>query len=156
MLPKKHEEAGLNQHHLRRLLVSCQYTDGLLSDIENILNSSASKAVFPRYFIDISPAQRRAIEDYSARIRQQLLRLAERHGITHRPGISATHAIHSILSVAGISAEELNPKYLGGYGKVPERAAAVLEPLVGELQRLIADLDQIVTRAHDRHPEPER
>ena len=26
MVPKKHEEAGLNQHDLRRLLVSCQYT----------------------------------------------------------------------------------------------------------------------------------
>ena len=156
MVPKKHEEAGLNQHHLRRLLVSCQYTDGLLSDIENILNSSASKAVFPRYFIDISPAQRGAIEEYSARIRQQLLRLAERHGITHRPGISATHAIHTMLSVAQISAEELNPKYLGGYGKVPESAAAVLEPLVGELQELITALDQIVTNSVGYNTEPER
>jgi hypothetical protein len=155
MVPEKHVEDGLNEHHLRRLLVSCQYIDHLLSEIENVLNTANSQAVFPKYFIDISPAERQVIEDHCARIRRQLLRLVERHGISHQPGIPATRAIHSLLSVAQISAEELNPRHLRGYGKVPESAAAVLKPLVGKLQDLIAALDQFVTNAHGHSTKPE-
>jgi hypothetical protein len=155
MPSEKQVEGGLNEHHLRRLLVSCQYVDHLLSEIENVLNTANSPAVFPKYSIDVSPAARQVIEDYNARIRRQLLRLAERHGITHQPGIPATRAIHSLLSVAQISAEELNPRHLRGYGKVPESAAAVLKPLVSELQELIAALDQFVTTAHGHGAGPE-
>ncbi|MGO9211095.1 MAG: hypothetical protein ACLPXM_14610 [Terriglobales bacterium] len=155
MVPEKHEEDGLNEHHLRRLLVSCQYIDHLLSEIENVLNTANSQGVFPKYFIDISPAERQLIEKHEARIRRQLLRLVQRHGITYQPGIPARRAIHSILAVAQISAEELNPRHLRGYGKVPESAAAVLKPLVGELQDLIAALDQFVTNAHGHSAEPE-
>ncbi|HXP46810.1 MAG TPA: hypothetical protein VN810_06000 [Terriglobales bacterium] len=156
MVPEKHVEDGLNEHHLRRLLVSCQYIDHLLSEIENVLNTANSQAVFPKYFIDISPAERQVIEKHEARIRRQLLRLVQRHGITHQPGIPARRAIHSILAVAQISAEELNPRHLRGYGKVPESAGAVLKPLVGELQDLIAALDQFVIKPHGRGAEPER
>jgi len=156
MVPERHAEDGLNEHHLRRLLVSCQYIDHLLSEIENVLNTVDSPGAFPKYFIDISPAERQVIEDHSARIRRQLLRLVQRHGISHQPGIPARRAIHSILAVAQISAEELNPRHLRGYGKVPESAAAVLKPLVGELQDLIAALDQFVTNRHGHGAEPER
>jgi len=156
MATEKNEEAGLNEHHLRRLLVSCQYLDHLLSEITDVLNTAHSQGAFPKYFIDISPAERKVIEDYSARIRRQLLRLVERHGIAHEPAIPASRALHSLLAVAQISAEELNPKYLRGYGKVPESAAAVMRPLVGELQDLIADLDRFVSNAHRQRAEPER
>ena len=156
MSPETNAGDGLNEHHLRRLLVSCQYIDHLLSEIENVLNTANSPAVFPKYFIDISSAERQVIEKHEARIRRQLLRLVQRHGISHQPGIPARRAIHSILSVAQISAEELNPRHLRGYGKVPESAAAVLKPLVGELQDLIAALDQFVTNPHGHSAEPKR
>jgi len=155
MAPEKQAEDRLNEHHVRRLLVTCQYIDHLLSEIENVLNTANSREVFSKYFIDISPAERHVIEDYSARIRRQLLQLVARHGINHQPGIPATRAIHSLLSVAQISAEELNPRYLSGYGQVPEQAAAVLKPLVAELQDLIAALDQFITNAHGHSAEPE-
>jgi hypothetical protein len=155
MAREKQEEDGLNEHHLRRLLVSCQYVDHLLCEIENVLNTANSPGVFPKYSLDVSPATRQVIEDYNARIRRQLLRLVEQHGITHQPGIPATRAIHSLLSVAQISAEELNPRHLRGYGKVPESAAAVLRPLVSELQELIAALDRFVTTAPSHDAERE-
>jgi hypothetical protein len=156
MLPEKHVEDRLNEHQLRRLLVSCQYIDHLLSEIENVLNTVNSQGAFSKYFVDIGQAERQVIEDYTARIRRHLLQLVARHGITHQPGIPATRAIHSLLSVAQISAEELNPRHLRGYGQVPEQAAAVLKPLVSELQDLIAALDQFVTTTHSRGAEPER
>jgi len=142
MSPETNAGDALNEHHLRRLLVSCQYIDRLLSDIENILNTANSNAVFPRYLIDLPPAERRWVTDYIARIRRQLVRLASDHGLVSEPSIPARRAIHSILSVVQISAEELNPRHLRGYGQVPEKAAAQLKPLVRDLQELVTALDE--------------
>lgn len=153
MATENDEAEGLNEHQRRRLLVSCQYLDHLLLEITNVLNTADSQGAFPKYFSNISPAERRVIEDYSTRIRRQLLRLIEQHGITHQPAIPATRALHSLLAVAQISAEELNPEHLGGYGKVPEGAAAALRPMIGELQDLIGELDHLVTSGRRSEPE---
>lgn len=149
MVAEEHGEDGLNEHHLRRLLVSCQYIDGLLAEVEGILDAVHSKTVFPRYSLDVAPEERPVIEEYIGRIRRQLLQLARAHDLSSEPIIPARRAIHSILSVLRISAEELNPKYLRGYGQVPEPAAARLKPLVGELQDLLTELDGYVTRSHN-------
>jgi len=65
----------LNESQARRLRVTCQYVDRLLGEIEALLNAAASKAAFPKYIPDVSPADRRTIEDYIARIRAQLIRV---------------------------------------------------------------------------------
>lgn len=141
---ENHPTDGLNEHHLRRLLVSCQYIDQLLSDIENILDTPRSNSVFPKYFMDTSAAERRLLEQHIARIREHLVRIAREYRLEQQPSIPARRAIHSILSVIQISAEELNPGYLRGYGQVPEEAAARLRPLVGELQGLVGSLDDCI------------
>jgi len=144
MTAEKQPGDGLNEHHLRRLLVSCQYIDHLLSEIENVLNTSRSNSAFPKYLIDTSAAERQLLEEHIAGIRRHLVRLAREYRLEHQPSIPAKRAIHSILSVIQISAEELNPRYLRGYGQVPEKAAARLRPVVGGLQELIAALDECV------------
>ncbi len=64
----------LNEHQRRRLLVTCQHIDGMLSELEAVLNQSASKSAFPKYVSDIPTAQRHTIDDYIARVRAQLKR----------------------------------------------------------------------------------
>jgi hypothetical protein len=154
MVTAKQEENGLNEHHLRRLLVTCQYIDGLLVEIENLLHSSACTAAFPRYFLDISATERPVIEAYISRTREQLLQLASRHGLHPQPSIPARHAIHSILAAIRISAEELQPRYLKGYGEVPARAAARLQPLVRKLQDTVAELDSHIAKKENAVAEP--
>jgi hypothetical protein len=61
------EAESLNSNHLRWLRTTCEYIDKLLSNMEGILRASESKAALPKYISDISPAQRRVIEDYIAR-----------------------------------------------------------------------------------------
>jgi hypothetical protein len=57
---------ALNESQARRLRVTCQYVDRLLGEIEALLNAAGSKAAFPKYIPDVSPADRRTIEDYIA------------------------------------------------------------------------------------------
>ena len=114
---------SLNPYHKHHLLVSCQYVDQLLSDIENILTAASSKAAFPKYTVDIGPAQKKVVEDYVARIRAQMLRVIEGQGIERAaPRLGALHSIQTTLLFVENSLEELKPKYMRGYGRVPEAA----------------------------------
>jgi hypothetical protein len=113
-------EESLNSNHARRLSVTCRHIDKLLGDMESALRVSDSKNAFPEYLLDITPAQRRVIEDHIARIRAQLIRVLDGQGI-ERPGASipVSRSLHTALTFIAIAAEELQPKYMRGYGEVP-------------------------------------
>jgi GTP-binding protein EngB required for normal cell division len=139
----KPNAASLNEYQARRLRVTCQYIDKLLEGVEEILNSAASKAAFPRYSGDVAPAQRRTIEDYISRIRAQLVRVLDGQSVPReKSSIPASRAIHVALGAIDIAVEELKPQYMRGYGDLPEAAATELNGIVGELRGLVSKLDR--------------
>jgi GTP-binding protein EngB required for normal cell division len=132
----------LNENHKRHLLVTCQYVDKLLSDIEQILNAASSTSPFPKYRADSSPVQRKVAQDYISRIRAQLVRVLEGQRIARpRPQTSSIFAIRTILGFVDIALEELKPRYMRGYGEVSEAAIPELNGISGELQALARELD---------------
>lgn len=133
----------MNEFQARRLRVTCQYIDQLLSEVGEILHASSSKAAFPRFLPDIAPTQSRTIEDYLARLRAQLVRVLDGQGITReKPSIPASRAVHVALGTIDIAVEELKPHYMQGYGDLPEAAATELNGIVGELRGLVSKLDR--------------
>ena len=145
-------EATLNEHQQRRLRVTCEHIDKMLSEVEEILNVASSKAAFPRYTLDISPVQRRTIEDYIARIRSQLVRVLDGQGIYgQRNPVSARHAIYTSLIFIDIVIEELKPRYMRGYGDVPESVARELNGIVGELEGLVVRLNRYLGAGPDEN-----
>lgn len=138
---------SLNSNHERRLSVTCRHIDKLLAEMESALNVSASKLAFPQYALDLSPAQRRVVEDYISRIRAQLIRVLDGQGMERPPAdIPVSRALHVNLTFVDIAAEELKPEYMSGYGQVPQAAAVELNGIAGELQGLVKQLDQYLTR----------
>ncbi|MGA8152372.1 MAG: dynamin family protein [Terriglobales bacterium] len=138
---------SLNSNHERRLSVTCRHIDKLLAEMEIALNVSTSKLAFPQYAPDLSPAQRRVIEDYIGRIRAQLIRVLDGQGM-ERPtaDIPVSRSLHSYLTFVDIATEELKPEYMRGYGEVPPAAAVELNGIAGELQGLVRQLDQYLMR----------
>lgn len=131
-----------NEYQQRRLRITCQHIDGLLSEIEAILGASDEKPPFPKYLPDLSAVQRKRIEHGIARLRAQLLQVLERNAIeVAPPSISAAHAIHSALTFAQIAVEELAPKRMRGYGEVSRRAAAELDHIVSKLLEQLSEMD---------------
>jgi len=137
----------LNSNHQRRLAVTCRYIDKLLAEMESSLNISASKLAFPQYSADLSPMQRKVIEDYISRIRAQLVRVLDGQGM-ERPtaDIPVSRSLHANLAFVDIAAEELKPEYMRGYGEVPRQAAIELNGIAGELQGLVRQLDHYLMR----------
>lgn len=135
----------LNDPQQRHLRVTCQYIDKLLGDIESVLHASASKSPFPRYVVDITPAQARVIEDHIRRLRAQLLRtLAWQHMKPNPPDIPATRAVMTDLSFIDIAIEELKPSYMRGYGAVSEDATGELNGVVYELRSLVEGMERYI------------
>jgi len=127
--------------------VTCRHIDKLLAEMESTLNVSTSKLAFPQYVPDLSPAQRRVIEDYIGRIRSQLVRVLDGQAIERPPAdIPVSRSLHSYLTFVDIATEELKPEYMRGYGEVPPAAAVELNGIAGELQGLVRQLDQYLMR----------
>jgi hypothetical protein len=147
-MPGASRSGQLNEYQARRLRVTCQYIDKLLVDIESVLHSSESKTAFPRYSAELSPEQRRSIEQYVARLRGQILRVLDAQGIaTQQAPIPALHAITVALDAIGIEIEELMPEHMRGYGDLPEAAAKELSGIVGQLQGLTTEFEAYLRRA---------
>lgn len=140
------ESGGLlNSPQQRRLRITCEYVDKLLSDIENGLHAAESKSPFPRYINDISPLQKKIIEDYIARIRKRLVSALDGQGIERNPpSIPFSRSIHTAATFMDISIHELRPKYMRGYGELSAAAETELNGIVGELAGMIAKLDQVL------------
>jgi len=114
--------------------------------MESALRVSDSKKAFPEYLLDITPAQRRVIEDHIARIRAQLIRVLDGQGI-ERPGASipVSRSLHTVLTFVAIAAEELQPKYMRGYGDISSTAANDLNRIAVELLDLTTEFDRYVS-----------
>jgi len=139
-------QEALNPNHARRLSVTCRHIDKLLADMESAMSASGSKKAFPECLPDLTPVERQVIEDYIARIRSQLVRILDGQDI-ERPtaSIPVSRSLRTILTFVGIAAEELQPKYMRGYGEIPPAAAIELNGIAAELLSLTNQLDQYIT-----------
>jgi GTPase Era involved in 16S rRNA processing len=133
----------LNDAQQRRLGVTCKYIDKLLCDVEHTLHQAASPSPFPRYVIDIVPAQTRVLEDHIRSLREQLLRtLAWQHMKPDPPDIPATRSVLTDLAFIDIAIEELKPSYMRGSGSLSEEASNELSGVVHELRAVCQSMER--------------
>jgi GTP-binding protein EngB required for normal cell division len=139
----KRRIAELNEHQKNRLRITCQYIDKLLGDLDEVLHAAVSQSPFPRYIVDMTPAQIQVVEDYIRRFRSQLLRtLAWQKMKPERPNIPASRAVLTNLAFVDIAVEELKPSYMRCSGEVPENAVSELNGIVHELRSLVTGMER--------------
>jgi len=125
----------LNEAQQRRLYASCRYIDGLLCDLEQALHQADSLSPFPRYVVDLTPAEVSQLEEYIRRIRVQLLRtLAWQQMKPDTPEIPASRAALTSLAFIDTVIEEFTPRHLRGCGAVPEGAIEGLNGVIRDLR----------------------
>jgi Ni,Fe-hydrogenase III small subunit len=144
----KSRAAGeLNTVQRRRLSSTCIYIDGLLCDIEHALHSAESETPFPRYVVDITPAQSQLIQGHIRHLRQQLLiALDWQHMKPEEAAIPVSRSVMTDLGFVEIAIEELKPAYMRGCGPVPEDAIGGLNHVVDELRSLVQGISRSVRR----------
>jgi GTP-binding protein EngB required for normal cell division len=134
--------AGLNSSQRLHLLSSSQHADKLLSEVEAILAATKSRSAFRKYKNPLSPAQAKIVEDYIARIRNQIVRVLESQRIPlPEPGFESVHSIRVTLAFIRIAFQECTPDRMRGYGELPEGQVRELNGLVDEMVAAVEKLD---------------
>jgi hypothetical protein len=135
----------LNASQRQHLLITCKHIDRMLEEIAGTLNAAASQSVFPNYASDITPEQRKTIEQYVARIRSQLLQVLARESLApEKPQISTAHAVDVALTLIEIAIAELAPHYMQGYGPVSQAGADDLHDIMAQLLSVSTELHRFV------------
>ncbi len=144
---------SLNESHRRHLLTSVEYVDDLLSEIEKIVNAADSRSPFPKYRADLTPALGKTVRDYIDRTRALMLQFLESQGIGPRdPQVGALHSIRVHLTFIRIALTEIGPKYMRGFGEVPEAVAAELNGFINEGNTLVEKLDSYLSQGLEQDP----
>jgi GTP-binding protein EngB required for normal cell division len=140
----------LNSNHKHHLLTSAQYVDSLLSDIEAILTSAQSKSPFPKYWLDVTPAQAKLVQDYIIRIRAQMVQVLKSQGISPpEPQMGARHSIRVTLEFADIAFDECRPDAMRGYGEIPASLVPELNGLADEMRSVVRKLNNYLVQNAD-------
>jgi GTP-binding protein EngB required for normal cell division len=136
---------GLNENQQRRLRVTCEYIDRLLTEVEGAFDAGVSKAAFPRYGGELSQQERGKIDEYFTRLRGGLKDLLRRHGIQTQTGsIPARRALKVALTYTEIAIEDLEPRRMKGYGEMEAAAADDLSRFSAEMRVLLSEMNRYV------------
>ena len=128
----------LSDRHQQALLAKFKYVDTLLSEIEYLSKKKHWVSPFSGYTMDLKPEDIEVVESHIARIRTRMCILLEQKGISidiHSIGVAK--AIKTHLIFADIAMEELQPKYMKGYGELSDVASEELNKIALDIQRLI-------------------
>lgn len=133
--------ASMNDNHRRRLLLTFEHVDNLLTNALQAMAFAEAPSPFQRCLPDALPVQRRVIGDYIARLRGMMVRDLDSQGIAvPKPQISSLWSFRVALISARNAVEELKPRYMRGYGELPDDATHALEVLTTQIMEV---LDQI-------------
>jgi hypothetical protein len=131
----------LTKSQVGSLLATFHHIDGLLADIEDILDCAQTSSVLPQYLADFDAPTRDEIERQIRDFRAAMVAMLEKEGIrTHGREISALHAIASTVDFIELAIDDLRPERMRGYGEVSEASKRSLEEMAGKLAQLTKTL----------------
>jgi len=120
---------------MRLLEESCFRLLGLFRDMESTL--TARKAL-PR-------EKSEEVERLTLQLRAEIARMKSELGL-ERAHIDAGREARALLTAMKINVEELRPRYLNGYGVVPEALSLYLEIQINGLLRIMQEIRQALER----------
>ncbi len=130
----------IGENHKRRILVTFQRVDELLSQSLHILVRAQSNAR-SRHVQDISASKLPRIENHMELIRRQMSSFLERFHISlPERSAPASWIIKTNLTSIDMALEDLNPRKLRGYGDMDSTAAGELTHTLQEIRRLVNQL----------------
>ena len=139
--------ASLNDNHKRHLLHTLEHVDQVLSGALQTLTSAELPSPFQRCQSDSLPVQRKVLADYVSRLRGMMVRILDSHGIiVPKPQVSSLWSFQSTLLSAKIAVEELAPKYMRGYGDMPDEVAHELDVLTTQLMDVLDRMSGYLAR----------
>lgn len=142
-------KSGLDENQERWLCVTFEYIDGLLRDIEEVLDGSPVDSAFPRNVADIPEERRQMIRDTIPPIRQRLVQVLDDLAVPrNQKAIPASRTIRTNLTTIDITLEELKRKDWGIPGS-PSGTSEEMRSIIEELREMVSGLERCIDAAMD-------
>lgn len=142
-----HESSFLDENQERWLCVTFEYIDGLLMDIEEVLDGSPIGSAFPRNVPDIPEERRQMIRDAIPPIRHRLVQVLDDFAVQrNHKAIPVSRTIRTNLTTIDITLEELKRKEWGIPGS-PAGTAEEMRNIIEGLREMVSALEQCVDTA---------
>jgi hypothetical protein len=126
---------ALGEYHKRRILVTFQRVDELLSQSMNILTQARPDSL-PRHILDVSPSKIPLIESHIGLIREQIGSLLKRfHIVVPERSRPSSWIVKTNLTSIDIALEDLYPQKMKGYGDMDSAAARELTQSLQEIRK---------------------
>jgi hypothetical protein len=136
---------ALDERRKRSLLLKLRHLDELLFEVDRLAEGKGSSSPLSDRYTELEPEKKEAVQRYIVRLRETMCRILEEKGISiDAPSFDITHSIHTYLNFMDMSAEEIRPKYMRGYGELTREAADELDAVATELQRLIKQMQAVL------------
>lgn len=149
-------EPRLDENQERWLCVTFEYIDGLLSEVEGILDGSPVGSAFPRNIPDIPLEKRQAIREAIPPIRHQLVQVLDSLAIQRKQkAIPVSRTIRTNLATIDITLEELKRKEWGIAGD-PCGNTDEIRNIIERLREMVSSLEQHVDDATNEDSSSER
>jgi len=139
--------AALDERRKRASLLKFRHLDEMLSEVERLAEGRRLSSFRSARYEDLELEKKEAIREGATRVRKTMRRILEEKGIPFDiPAVHASRSINTILNFMDISAEEIRPKYMRGYGELTEEAAAELDAVATELQGLFKHMRAVLKK----------
>jgi hypothetical protein len=139
---------ALDKRREHLLLMTFRHLDKILSDVDRCAEGKGSSSPLSDRYTELDPETKEAIQGYTTRLRETMCRILEEKGIPiDVPSFETIHRINTFLIFMDISAEEIRPKYMRGYGELTREAADELDAVATELQGLLKQMQAVLKRS---------
>ena len=130
--------SGLNEHQRRRIAIGFEQLDRCLAEAWSVVASADHRSPFPKYVADASPAQIRTLEDFISRFRSAVVRILDELDLPReQPRVSALWSLRASLVSAQVLLDELDGRYLRGYGDLDPQDEKRVRGATTELRDLV-------------------
>ena len=132
--------AGLGESHKRRILVTFQHVDELLSQSLHVV-ARAQSDPHPRHVHDISATKLLRIEKHIQLVRELMKKFMQRFQIAlPEPSTPSSWMIRTNLTSIDIALEDLYPQKMKGYGEMDSAAAHELTQTIQDIRKQVSQL----------------
>ena len=126
--------------HRRHLLLAFRHLDGTLGEVLLKLGAPARAPLFAGLRDDVEPTARSHAAGSIVELRGEVRAFMTNHAMQAlAPDLGATHAARARLDLALVSASELGPDHLRGYGELTLEEAEELSALSERLRLRLLD-----------------
>ena len=138
---------ALDERRKRALLLKFRHLDEMLTEVDRCMEGKRFSSTLSDRYTALHPEKKEELRRCIAHVQETMCRILTEKGISVE-GILLVivHSIDTSLTFMDMSAEEIRPRHMRGYGELSMEATDELNAIATELQKLFKQMRDILKK----------